>query len=130
MKYFWSALFFFLFLSHGQAQFFETDNSNSQFTDPISWEASVEKENDSIYTLIFIAQLDQGWHLYSQKEAEIDIAPIPTAFTYNDSPETFELLGKTEEPDAEPVYDEVFEADITFFEGEVVFKQKVKVINP
>ncbi len=113
-----------------QAQVFETGANNLQIEDPISWEASVEKQSDSIYRLTFTASLEDGWHLYSQKEADIDIAPIPTAFTYNNEEAGFELVGKTEEPTAEPIYDEVFEADITYFEDEAIFTQDVKVNDP
>ena len=62
-----------------------------------------------------------------QKEADIDIAPIATTFSYNNTEENFELLGETTEPDIEPIYDKVFEADITYFEDEAVFTQQIKV---
>ncbi|WP_037320787.1 thioredoxin family protein [Salegentibacter sp. Hel_I_6] len=128
MKYLASLLIFLIPLFQVQAQYFNDGSEDSQMDDPISWEASVEKENDSIFTLIFTANLEEGWHLYSQNEADIDIAPIATTFSYNNDEENFELLGETEEPDVEPIYDQVFEADITYFEGEAVFKQQIKVL--
>ncbi|MFZ0490573.1 MAG: hypothetical protein WAM00_10025, partial [Salegentibacter sp.] len=77
---------------HGQAQVYSATD-NSQISDPVTWKASVEKENDSIYTLIFKATIDEGWHMYSQKEADIELAPIPTAFTFNDSIQSYQLVG-------------------------------------
>lgn len=127
MKYLASLLLFLIPLLQLQAQYFDDGSGDSQMADPISWEASVEKENDSIFTLIFTANLEDGWHLYSQKEADIDIAPIATTFSYNNTEENFELLGETTEPDIEPIYDKVFEADITYFEDEAVFTQQIKV---
>ena len=127
MKYLASLLLFFIPFIQLQAQYFDDGSGDSQMADPISWEASVEKENDSIFTLIFTANLEDGWHLYSQKEADIDIAPIATTFSYNNTEENFELLGETTEPDIEPIYDKVFEADITYFEDEAVFRQQIKV---
>ena len=113
------------------AQIFDNENfGSSSIENPIEWEASIEKENDSIYELLFKATLEPGWHLYSQEEADIEIAPIPTEFSYNPSSDTFELIGATEEPDAEPYYDQVFEANITYFEDEATFRQKIKVLNP
>ncbi|APS39148.1 thioredoxin family protein [Salegentibacter sp. T436] len=127
MKYLASLLLFFIPFIQLQAQYFDDGSGDSQMADPISWEASVEKENDSIFTLIFTANLEDGWHLYSQKEADIDIAPIATTFSYNNTEENFELIGETTEPDIEPIYDKVFEADITYFEDEAVFRQQIKV---
>ncbi len=91
---------------------------------------TVEQENDSIYTLVFKAFLEPGWHLYSQEEVAIDIAPIPTEFSYSEVPGKYELIGATEEPDVPPLYDAVFEADITYFEDEAEFRQKIKVLDP
>jgi thiol:disulfide interchange protein DsbD len=127
MKYLASLLLFLIPFLQLQAQYFNDGSEDSQMVDPITWEASVEKENDSIFTLVFTANLEYGWHLYSQNEADIDIAPIATTFSYNNTEENFELIGETTEPDIEPIYDQVFEADITYFEDEAVFTQKIKV---
>ena len=127
MKYLASLLLFFIPFIQLQAQYFNDGSEDSQMDDPITWEASVEKENDSIFNLVFTATLEEGWHLYSQKEADIDIAPIATTFSYNNTEENFELIGETTEPDIEPIYDQVFEADITYFEDEAVFTQQIKV---
>lgn len=80
MKYLASLLLFFIPFIQLQAQYFNDGSEDSQMDDPITWEASVEKENDSIFNLVFTATLEEGWHLYSQKEADIDIAPIATTF--------------------------------------------------
>jgi thiol:disulfide interchange protein DsbD len=127
MKYLSSLLLFFIPFLQLQAQYFNDGSEDFQMDDPITWEAAVEKENDSIFNLVFTANLEEGWHLYSQKEADIDIAPIATTFSYNNAEENFELIGETTEPDIEPIYDKVFEADITYFEDEAVFRQQIKV---
>ena len=114
-----------------KAQVFDPSMAGGgQFENPVTWEASFEKENDSIYIIKIKAELEGNWHLYSQKEVEMDIAPIPTQFTFNVEEEGYELIGETLEPEVEPVYDEVFEADITYFEEEAEFTQKIKVTNP
>lgn len=100
------------------------------FLDPVSWKLKIEHKEDQDYTILMLVDIESGWHIYSQEEADIEIAPIPTEFFYNDSPETYELLGKTVEPDIEPIYDAVFEANIVYFENQVVFKQDIRVINP
>ncbi len=99
----------------------------SQTLDPIKWKASVEKESDDSYTLYFEASLDKGWHLYSQNEAESDeIAPTPTEFAYNNTPETYELIGETVEPKGIEKYDNIFEMNVKYFEDKVTFSQKIK----
>ena len=125
------SLLFFAFLPL-KAQVFDPTmaGGSGQFENPVNWEASFEKESDSIYIIKIKAELEGKWHLYSQKEVEMDIAPIPTQFTFNAEEGGYELIGETLEPEVEPVYDEVFEADITYFEEEAEFTQKIKVTNP
>ncbi|GAB2771103.1 protein-disulfide reductase DsbD family protein [Salinimicrobium soli] len=120
-------LFIYLFLILGfsaTAQIF--DNQSTDIQQPITWEASVEKENDSIYNLTFKAELEEGWHLYSQEEVE-EGGPLPTEFSFNASEAGYELLGETTEPDGTDLFDPVFEMDIKYFEEQAVFVQKIKV---
>ncbi|NJW51335.1 protein-disulfide reductase DsbD family protein [Salinimicrobium oceani] len=113
-----------------QAQIFDPKNLGNNIEDPIEWNASIEQDNDSIYTLVFTAHLEKGWHLYSQEEVDIEIAPIPTAFTYTEVPGKYELIGTTEEPDVPALYDAVFETEITYFEDKAEFRQKIRVLDP
>ena len=109
---------------------FCTSVSAQEFLDPVAWDVKVEQESDDLYNIFITAQLDAGWHLYSQEEADVELGPIPTEFSYNNTPETFELVGKTQEPEVKPFWDPVFEAEIVFFEKKAMFIQKIKVINP
>ncbi len=102
----------------------------SQTLDPIKWEASIEKEAEDVFILTFEAKLDKGWHLYSQNEAETDeIAPTPTEFSYNNTPETYELIGETIEPKGIEKYDNIFEMEVKYFEDKVAFTQKIKRVD-
>lgn len=101
--------------------------SNNKMADPITWEASVKKEKDSIYLLLFTAKLEKGWHLYSQEVGEN--GPIPTTFTFGNS-EGFQLLGEMEEPNVPAIYDDVFGMEIKYFKEEAIFRQRVKVLDP
>lgn len=118
-------LAFFSFAS-SSAQFFNQGSSGIE--NPISWEASVEKQSDSLYHLIFTASLEPGWHLYSQIEPE-EGGPLPTIFTYKIDEQVYELVGETSEPDVEPLYDPVFQMDIKYFEDEAVFVQPIKTLG-
>lgn len=126
MKYFWTLLLLLITSISSQAQVFGS-GENSQIATPIEWEASIEKEHDSLATLIFVASLDKGWHLYSQ-EVDED-GPLPTVFTFTKS-EGIELLGTVQEPEIPAVYDEVFGMDIKFFKDEAVFEQRIKILDP
>ncbi len=105
-------------------------NIFSQAYNPIKWEAKIEKGEKDIYTLFFEATLDKGWHLYSQKELETDeIGPTPTAFVYNNTPETYTLIGETVEPEGVQKFDKIFEMEIKYFENKAIFYQKIKLID-
>src|SRR5690606_9950887 len=127
MKYLISLISILIFNFSVQSQVFTSPSDQSQIADPIEWDARLEKQNDSIYTLIFEAKLDKGWHLYSQVVDEG--GPIATTFTFNNSSTTYELIGSTEEPDVAPVFDEVFGMDIKFFKNEATFTQQIKVFD-
>ena len=51
--------------------------------EPVHWRASVQKVNETTFELQLKAVIDPGWHIYSQKESEAEIAPIPTNFEYD-----------------------------------------------
>jgi len=104
-------------------------NLNAQIFDPVEWSSSIEKISDTEYDLIFTADIEPHWHVYSQIVEGID-GPLPTEFTYHNQEENYELIGKTSEPNVEPIYDDVFAMDIKFFEDKAVFKQKIKLLNP
>lgn len=128
MKYLLTLALFVTAFFSSQAQVFNSPNSQ-QMEDPISWDAKLEKQNDSIYDIVFTATLEKGWHLYSQEVG--DDGPIPTSFVFqNTSDDTYELVGETWEPDVPPIYDEVFGMDIKFFKDEAEFVQTIKVFDP
>lgn len=101
-----------------------------EFLDPVQWKLKVEHVKDDNYQVKITADIDAGWHIYSQKEADIEISPIPTTFDFNASSDTYELIGDTQEPDIKPIWDAVFEADIVYFDDRVTFIQDIRVINP
>ena len=103
----------------------------AQVLDPVSWQVTVEQEKDDSYNILMTATIEEGWHLYSQKQfGEEFEGPITTEFSYNNSDETFTLEGETLEPDVKPIHDPVFDLDVIFFEDKATFIQPIKVINP
>jgi len=118
-KYLASIFIVFLFL---------TSSLNAQIFDPVKWSSSVEKISETEYTLIFTAEIEPHWHVYSQV-IEGDDGPLPTEFNYHNQDGNYELIGETSEPDVKPYFDEVFDMEIKFFENEAIFKQKIKLLN-
>ncbi len=100
--------------------------SNSQILEPIEWTTSVEKISNTEYNLIFKADIETNYHLYSQKVP--NDGPKPTLFIFEKS-ENFELIGKAIEEKGHISFDSTFEMKIKYFEKNVVFKQRVKVRN-
>lgn len=101
----------------------------AQLLEPVKWNGKVEKLSENEYNLIYEAKIDDHWHLYSQNLPEG--GAIPTEFIYNENQlsKDFELLGKTTESKSITKFDKVFEMDLTFFDNQATFTQKIKVLN-
>lgn len=98
--------------------------SFSQIYDPVTWEFSWENKGEGEYDIVFIATVEDKSHLYGMDIPEG--GPIPTTFTFNESPD-YELVGNTREMDeGEIVFDQAFEMEIKYFSGEVEFRQTVR----
>ena len=65
--------------------------------------------------------------MYAQKIP--DNGPIPTTISFEAVGKDVELIGETTEGEGHEAFDEVFEMDIKYFEGEAVFVQKVRLLN-
>ena len=104
-------------------------NSFSQIQ-PVKWEIETEKISDTEYNLIYKASIDEFWHLYSQNLPEG--GAIPTEFIYDSiqSTQQFKLIGKAVESESITKFDKVFEMDLTYFDGEATFTQKIELTNP
>ena len=102
--------------------------SNAQISDPTSWEVEVNDLGNDTYELVSTAQLDAGWHIYSQ--FSVGAGNIPTQFRFYESSDRYELIGVNEETGTYKEYTEVFGADVYQFKDFAIFKQKVKVLNP
>lgn len=114
-----SKLFLFLFLIGSV--------SNAQIHNPVTWNTSVEKINDSEFDLVITAEIETGWHLYSQKVPEG--GPIPTSIKISEDDKKYQLIGTPQEGKGHEEYDNVFNMDIKYFETKAVFKQKIRLLT-
>lgn len=110
-------LAFLAFASMGMAQILE----------PVTWEFSSKQISPNEFDLIFTARMEPSWSIYSQFTGEG--GPVPTSFSF-DAGAHYSRIGavkengkKKEGPD--PLFDGV--VVIKFYQGPVVFTQRVKV---
>jgi thiol:disulfide interchange protein DsbD len=101
--------------------------AQSQILKPITWTSGTEKVSDSEFDLVITAEIDPGWHLYSQKVPEG--GPIPTTISFSDPGDAFQLIGSPTEGEGHEEFDNVFEMDIKYFEHQAVFKQRIRVLT-
>jgi len=103
--------------------------ASGQIVNPVHWNTSWKQVSDDEFDLIFTANIDKGWHIYSQY-LEGEDGPIPTSFNFNDST-AFELIGKNVESDMnrKEAFDDLFDMNVVTYEKKAVFTQRVKGEN-
>ena len=61
----------------------------SQIYEPVKWNFSKQQISESSYELIFTADIDPGWAIYSsdllngEVDCDVEICPIPVSFEFN-----------------------------------------------
>lgn len=101
--------------------------SAQDFKEPVTWSYSVSKINDVEYDLIFNANIDKDWHVYSQFTPEG--GALPTEITFISSGEDFELVGNATESITHTEYSEIFEVDEVFFKDTATITQRIKLLK-
>ncbi|MBN2237256.1 MAG: thioredoxin family protein [Bacteroidales bacterium] len=92
---------------------------------PVNWDLSTKQLNENEVELIFKANIDEHWHLYSQ---DIPMAPPATTFTF-ESNGMYERIGLVSESETISEYDENFEMVLKYFANEATFTQKIKLLS-
>lgn len=101
---------------------------SAQILEPVKWYITEQKVDESTLELHFKATIEEGWHLYSNELP--DGGPLATEVTYT----TLEGV----EPSGELISDkksveeyvELFSMVLNFFEKEVTFVQRLKILSP
>lgn len=104
-------------------------NSYTQILEPVKWEAEVEKISDTEYNLVFKANIDKGWYIYSQNRQEEDGFAPETFFEFRNQDKNYKRIGSTSEPSVAPIFDEIFEENVVKFKNQAIFKQKIALLN-
>ena len=96
---------------------------------PVSWSYDMERIDDSEFDLIFTAEIDKGWNVYSQFIEEG--GPVPTTIWY-ESEDVVENLGDAKESGYKKEgMDPIFEMHVIKFQWQKPFeiRQRVKVLD-
>ncbi|MCF8297819.1 MAG: hypothetical protein K9J13_09775, partial [Saprospiraceae bacterium] len=94
-----------------------------QIFEPVQWSFSSKDLGNNEYELIFKAEIDEPWHLYSQK---IEMQPPATLFTFEENANV-EFMGIVEESESIEIFDPNFEIMTRYFSHEANFTQKIKI---
>lgn len=98
----------------------------AQIEAPVKWSYAAKKTSPTEAVVFLKATIEDNWHIYSLNVK--DGGPIKTSFTFAKSPE-YTLVGKPSEPKPITKYEKTFSMNVSYFEKEVVFQQKIK-LNP
>ena len=106
----------------------EFNLGSSQILDPVSWEFETKKASEEEYYIIFKANIDDTWAVYSQFVEEG--GPLPTIFNFEESND-YQLIDSVVESDDNKVtkHDNVFDMEVSKFYNQATFTQRIKVIG-
>ena len=100
---------------------------SQEIVNPIKWHTSVEKTGEDTYNLIIEADIEDGWHLYSQFNDPMGSLPIE--FEWKDAKGKYEVIGKAKEIGTHKEYNKTFKVTETFFSKHAKLVQPVKVLD-
>ena len=97
----------------------------AQIQNPVSWTATSKKIGDKTYEVRLTANINQGWHVYSQTTP--DGGPVPTTISFTKNP-LVTIDGKTKEiGKLEQRHEALFGVDVKQFSNKIDFVQVVKL---
>lgn len=97
----------------------------AQIYDPVTWSFEVGAVEANEVDLTIHADIEEGWHLYSQEAGE---GPISTSFNFFENSK-MELKGSVKEGKAIEDFDPNFDAVLKFFKTKADFTQRIKLLS-
>ena len=100
---------------------------SAQIFDPVKWHMEYESISETEANIVVRAEIEEHWHIYSINTTS---PPIPTRLSFNDSISEYELEGEIEEiGNVIESYDEIFEKQVGYYDYEIAFRQKIKILS-
>ncbi|MBI0400914.1 protein-disulfide reductase DsbD family protein [Cyclobacterium marinum] len=106
--------------------FFLSLSLSAQVISPPKWDIQLDQKNPQVgdeLTLIFKAAIPTNWYIYSN-EFDPNLGPLLTEVKLEES-KGISLIGGLEAIASKQKYDEIWEGDITYFDKEGLFHQKL-----
>ena len=100
--------------------------ASAQIFIPVEWEFSQKQLSDTEIELQFKANIDDGWHLYSQFIG--DDGALPTTFTFFNEG-GYKLIDGVAEGQPIEEFDPMYDMVLKYFGDEAIFSQKIKVTS-
>jgi thiol:disulfide interchange protein DsbD len=100
--------------------------ASAQIASPVNWTFTSKKISDNVYEVQMTANIQNGWHLYSQTQPKDAIA-VPTSFQFSNNP-LIQLDGNVKEAGKmEKFSDKDLGVSANQYSKMVMFSQKVKL---
>ncbi|GAB3924935.1 protein-disulfide reductase DsbD domain-containing protein [Mucilaginibacter myungsuensis] len=98
--------------------------SYAQIAQHVTWASGFKKVSAALGVVMLKATLDEGWHIYSATTGKPD--PTKTTIAFGAS-KTYAPVGNIIQPKPISKYFSGAKMTLSYFEGQVVFQQKVKL---
>lgn len=98
-----------------------------ELVEPVKWKTNLEKISDTEYDLVFKADIEKDWHLYSQYNP--DGASLPIEFYSEEADSLFTFEGKAKESPTETEFNKTFQKEEIFFVHKAMLKQRIKLLK-
>ncbi len=107
----------------------ESATKSNGIFEPVKVKSELINKGQNIYTLKFIADIEDGWYIYSHDIGPDGPIPSNIEMTASDS---YEIVGKIIETSDHKIeaYDEIFEMKLIKYKHQVFFNQDIKVKDP
>lgn len=97
---------------------------SAQIENPVKWNFSSKKINETTYELHMTATIDHGWHLYAQEAGE---GPVATAFKFSKNPLVANSGKVKEDGKLLKAFDKNFNSELKYYADKVDFVQTVVI---
>jgi thiol:disulfide interchange protein len=105
-------------------------NAHAQIEKRVKWTFSFSKPEAKVgetVDVIFKVDIDKGWHLYSN-DFSPEVGPIPMSLKFTPHG-SYQLVGKAKPIGAIKHFDEIFQGNVSFFNGKGEFHQTIKILQ-
>lgn len=94
---------------------------------PVKWQGEIKKGTEGKLDLVFKAEIDKGWHIFSQHTPEG--GSLPLEIKYLGDGEDYKTEGETEESPTKQQFNDVFGVDEIIWENEAILTQPITLNN-